>query len=113
MLDQERNVARPSAQRRHGDGEDVEPVVEILAELALGDESFQIAVGGGDQAHVHFDRLDTAHAFELTLLQNPQQLDMDVEGKVAHFVEKQGAAVSQLEATRPARPSCSTAGTPA
>ena len=36
------------AQRRNGDREDVEAIVEVLAELVRFDEVEQIAVGGGD-----------------------------------------------------------------
>ncbi len=97
------DVAGPFAQGRHGDGEDVESVVQILAELALVNQSFEIAMGCRDQAHVHLDGFHAAHALELALLQHAQQLHLHVERQVADLVEKQGAAVGQLEAARSPR----------
>ena len=55
------------------DREDVQPVVEIAAKLAIGDHLFKIAVGGGDQAHVGVNQLIAAETLELLLLQHAQQ----------------------------------------
>ena len=52
------------AQRRQFQRHDVDPVVEILAEMALSDLLFHIAVGCGQQAHIHaplFERTDAPH----------------------------------------------------
>ena len=57
----------------------------------------QILVRGGDHPHVHPDRLLAPHPLELTLLEDPQQLDLDGRGDVADLVEEDGAAVGQLE----------------
>ena len=101
---EQRDVAGPVAQRRQRDREDVEPVVEILAELAVGDQLLEIAVGRRHHAHVDLDRLGAADALELALLQHAQQLDLHVERQVADLVEEQRAAVGQLEAARGAAP---------
>ena len=93
----------PLAQRRQRDREDVEPVVEILAELALGDQRLEVAVRGRDDPHVDLDGLAAADPLELALLQHAQQLDLHVERQVADLVEKQRAAVGQLEPAGPTR----------
>ena len=53
-FDQVGDVFLVLAQRRDVDGHDVQAVVEILAEGALFEGGAQIAIGGGDEAHVHF-----------------------------------------------------------
>ena len=95
-----RQVVEPIAQRRQVDREDVEPVVEVLAELALRDQRLEVAVGGRDDADVDLDRLGAADALELALLQHAQQLDLHLQRQVADLVEEQGAAVGELEAAR-------------
>ena len=60
--DQQRNVLGPLAQRRHADREDVEPVVQVLAERPRRDQLLEIAVGRGDDPHVDVDRLRAPRA---------------------------------------------------
>src|SRR6185312_2450912 len=38
-----------------------------------------------------------AHAFEFPFLYHPQQGGLDLIGEISHFVEEQGASVSQLK----------------
>ncbi|HXV20177.1 MAG TPA: hypothetical protein VD811_04180, partial [Desulfuromonadales bacterium] len=73
-LRQQGDVLLALAQRRQVDGDDAEPVVEVLAEIPLVDLPAQVLVGGGDDAHVGLAGLDAADALELPLLQHPQQL---------------------------------------
>ena len=57
MLDEKRNVFLPLSKRRQVYGNDIEPVVQVLAELPFGYHPDEIAVGGGNHAHVHLDRV--------------------------------------------------------
>ena len=50
---QQRNVLAPLAQRRDADLDHVQPVKQVVAELAVGHRLLQIDVGGGDHPHVH------------------------------------------------------------
>ena len=64
-----RNVLGPRPQRRHHDREDVQTIEQVFPEssrLHVGD---QIAVGGGNDAHVHLDGLARADRLDLALLQ--------------------------------------------
>ena len=54
---QAQDVLGPLAQRRHADLDDVEPVEQILAEVAGLDVGLDVAVGGGDDADVGGARL--------------------------------------------------------
>src|SRR5690606_35621472 len=98
VRDEGGQVLEPLAQRRQVDRDDVEAVVEVLAELAVADQLFEVAVGGGDQAHVDAEGLDAADALELRLLDRAQQLDLDLLRDLADLVEEEGAAVGELEA---------------
>src|SRR5262249_58510024 len=60
----------------------------------------QIAVGGGNQAHVYFDRARSPQPFELALLQHTQQLDLNGRRDVADLVQEERAFVGQLELAR-------------
>jgi len=58
----------------------------------------EIAVGRCNDPHVDGDGLVSAHALELALLQEAQQLDLDGGRDLADFVEKERALVRLLEA---------------
>jgi len=86
------------AQRRDVDGEDVEAVIKVAAEFALGDKSGEVVVGGGDNADIHADGAVAAEALELLFLKHAKEFRLEFQGKVADFVEEQRAAVGELEA---------------
>ena len=74
VLREQRDVVLALAQRRQLDGDDVQPVEEILAEPALLHHLPQVDVGRGDDPHVDLDRLHAAQPHELALLHDAQQL---------------------------------------
>ena len=98
-LDQQREVVLALAQRRQLDGEDVEAVVEILAQLAVLHGVRGIDVGRGNDADVDGLLLPSAKAAELPLLQHAQQLDLRGRRHLRNFVEKERPAVRELEAS--------------
>ena len=99
-MDEQGDVLSPLAQRRKADGEDVEAVVEVLAERFVLDFLEQVAIGGGDDADVDGDGGGAAHAIELALLQDPEQFYLGLRGKFADLVEEDGAAVGELESAQ-------------
>jgi hypothetical protein len=92
------DVVLALAQRRHLDRNDVQAVVEVLAELARLHHRRQIAVGRRDQPHVDAQRARAAEPLELVLLEHAQDLGLRARAHVADFVEEQRAAVGLLEA---------------
>ena len=52
------------AQRRDMQRDDVEPIVEVLAEPTGFDFPLQVLVGGGNDAYVDLNRARSTHAFE-------------------------------------------------
>ena len=89
-----------SRRSRSGDerqGEYVEAVVEIFAEAASGHFAAQVAIGGGEDAHVERQRVGAADAFDFLLLQHAQQLRLQRQRHLGDFVEQQRAALRLLE----------------
>ncbi len=77
--------------------DDVQPVEEILAELAVLHHLPQVEVRGRDDADVDLDRLHAAEAHEVALLDDAQQLGLGLERHVADLVEEDRAAVREVE----------------
>ncbi len=67
-VDEGRDLLPPLAQRGHPDLDDIETVVEILAELAGGQGNFQVPVGGGEDLGI----------------------GLEGEGKLADLVQEEG-----------------------
>jgi hypothetical protein len=74
-----------------------QPVIQVFAEAAGAHVVLQVAVGRGDDAHVHRHRPVAAERPELALLQHAQQLDLEGRAGFADFVEEQRAAIGLLE----------------
>jgi hypothetical protein len=90
------------AQRRQADGDHVQAIEQILAELALADRLAQVAMGGGDDAHIGLDGNPAAHGGEFALLQHAQQPGLGIQRHVADLVQEQRAGGGLLEAPNPA-----------
>ena len=98
MLGQDQQIIAAFAQGGDRNREDVEAIIEILAEFTFFHVAEQIAIRGGEQANVNLDRAVAADAFEFAFLEHAKQFRLQVEGDFAHFVEEQGALISQFEA---------------
>src|SRR5206468_7395532 len=85
------------AQRWDIEGKHDDPIEQILPETAGGHFFFQIAVGGGNNAHVDLARARVADAFNFLLLQDPQQLGLHGQRDFPNLVEKERAAVGEFE----------------
>ena len=97
MLDQDGDVLLPLPQGRHPDRQDLQAVVEVLAELPALDQAAQVLVARGDDPHVHLAHGLAADRADLALLQRAQQLLLHVGAHVPDLVEEEGPAVGQLE----------------
>ncbi len=75
-LNHGRQIVQVFAQRRHVNVEDIQPVEEVGAQMALGDSASRIAIGGRQHAHVHILFTARAQPPELALLQHAQQLGL-------------------------------------
>ena len=97
VLRQQRNVLAPLAQRHRLHRKHVEAEIEVFAKPAALHFLLEVAVGGGDQAHVDGAGALFADAFEIALLQHAQQLALQFQRNFADLVEKQRAAVGEFE----------------
>ena len=97
VLGQRRNVLAAIAQRRQGHLDHVETVEEILAEAPLADPRREIAVGGGEHAHVDGGGLRRAEPSHLTALERPQQLLLQRGRHLRDLVQEQCPPAGLLE----------------
>ena len=100
MADQFRNVFAPLAQRRQVNRHHVQSIVQVFAKFVFVDQFLQIAIAGGDHAHIDANRLRIADALELALLQHAQQLHLQLRRGGIDFVQKNRAGVRRFESAR-------------
>src|SRR2546428_5294199 len=100
MAREQRNVAQPIAQRRQSDREDVEAVEKVGAEFALVDQSLERLIGGGYDADFYADALRAAQSLEDAGLQHAQEPPLYLQRDLADLIQKDRAAVGQLESPR-------------
>ena len=101
MADQQRDIFPPLAQRRQGNGQHVQPVVQILPETSCLHFVLQFAVGRADQPHVDLANPVLADPADLPFLQDPQQFHLGGRRGLANLVQEQGAFVGGLEQSLP------------
>src|SRR5919205_300027 len=97
MLYQQRDVLPALPQWRHGYRINIQAVPEIFPERSLLDFDLQITVSGCDDPDVNLNRSISTESLKLTFLNNSEQLHLQLEGQLANLVEKDRAAVCQLE----------------
>src|SRR5438309_9206042 len=74
-----------------------EAVVKIFPERSGGGHCIEILMGRADDPGVDRDRLAAPDALDYPLLKEAQQLDLERQRYVADLVQKQGAALGQLD----------------
>ena len=97
---QQLDVAFPIPQRWQHQDDDVEPVVEVLAELSPAHGLSQIDVRCRDDADIDLPALLSADPANAASLQGAQQLRLELQRQRADLVQEQRAAVGELEETR-------------
>ena len=101
VVDEQRNVVEPLAQRRNGQTDDVQPEVQVLAERAGGDLRLQVAIGRRHEPHVDARvRPVGADALDLAGLEEAEQHDLHPHAHLADFVEEHGAVRRHFEQAR-------------
>src|SRR5207253_2644551 len=90
-------VARSGApERRQGDRNDVDPVVQILPEPAFCDRLVEVPVGRRNHPDVGLKLFEPAEAAEAPFLQDPKELDLHDGAHLAYLVEEDRASFSDL-----------------
>ena len=98
VADERRHVFTAFPQRRHDDVDDVDPVVQILAEQTVGNQAAQVAVGCRDDPRI----VDACRPFGTDLLdfaglEEAQEQSLHPEGHLADLVEEDRPVLGQFE----------------
>ncbi len=97
MVGQKQNVLPSVAQGRQVNGEHVDSVVQVRAEVPVLDRLIQVAIGGHDDPDVGRSGFVRADPLILLLLQNPQELDLNRPGEVPDFVQEERAPLGLFD----------------
>src|SRR6185436_19672338 len=97
VVDEERQVLPPLAERGEPDRVDDEAEVEVLAEAALAHRLAEGPERRRDDARVERYRRAPAHAHERALLQHAEEPRLSAGRHVAEGVQEERAAVGALE----------------
>src|SRR5208282_4658019 len=96
-LDELGDIFLPLAERRQLQRNDVEAVIQVLAETAFANQLHQIFVGGRENANVDLDCIGAAETHELALLNDAEQLGLRFRANRGDFVEENRPLVSYFE----------------
>ena len=91
-LAERENVGGALPERWDPDVEHLQPVVQVLAEVAAFHGLPQVAVGRRDHANVRLQDAGGPEPLELAFLQDAQELRLRRQAHLGDFVEKQHAA---------------------
>ena len=89
---EQQDIASALTQRRQRDLEDAQAIVEILAQRPALDRDLGVAVRGGDDPDIGFERLGAAKPLKLTFLKDAEKLRLHRRRHLAHLVEEQETA---------------------
>src|SRR5262249_4967134 len=85
------------AKRRNHKVDDIESVVQILAEHPLMNLFLQVAVGRADHSHVDLNRLLATDPLEFVVLQDLEEFGLESHIHISNFVEEDRPALSHLK----------------
>jgi hypothetical protein len=71
--------------------------IEVLSEESLLNAFLDVSISRGDHAHVHLKRTGAADVLECLVLQKTQQGGLSLQRQVSDLVEKQSAAIGNLD----------------
>ncbi len=96
-LDEQGDIFLALAERRQLQRNDVEAVIQVLAETAVANQLHQIFVGGGKDANVDLDRIGAAEAHEFALLNDAKELGLCFRANRGDFVKEDRPLVGHFE----------------
>src|ERR1700730_5366894 len=97
MPREQRNVLPSFAKRRYLDGNNAQPIIEILSKTAFCNLFLELFVGGRDDSDVDVAFFVAAYWTDFAFLQNAVQLDLHGQAHIADLVHEQRATMSRLE----------------
>ena len=98
VIDEQRNIVAPLAERRHGHPNDVQAEVQVLAECAARNVLLQVTIRCCDQPDVDASvRLVGADTLNLARFEEAQQDDLHPGAHLTDFVEEDGSVRRHLQ----------------
>ena len=95
--DEQRQVFDAVAERRNGDFDRANAIVEIAAERVLLDGSFEIAIRGEEVANVDRELVSASHGPHGAPVQHAKELSLQRQWKLRDLIEEERASVSLVE----------------
>src|SRR5438552_15893231 len=89
MPHQHRNIALAFSQRRHTNGEDIEPVIQVTAKLFFRHALSQGPIRGSNQAYVYANGASAPQPSDLLVFQHAQQLRWELQPHTSYFSHNQ------------------------
>src|SRR6476660_136411 len=90
-----RNISFSLAERWQRNGENIQPIVQILSEFTVTDHLPQISIGCRDNTNIDSRCARAAYGLELARLEDTEQLGLKLQRHVSDFIKKQCASVRQ------------------
>src|SRR5579859_566178 len=100
---QQEHIVAAFAQRRNCHRHSGNPEIEILAKELFLRKLLQISICSDNNAHIHFHGLRAADAIKSPFFQNAQKFGLNGQRQLANFIEKQSAAMRQVQLAHFAR----------
>src|SRR5882672_347616 len=100
MPGQLRNVIHAVSERHYMNRKDVQPVIEIFAEMARRCFLLQVAIGRRDGPHIRYACAVLPDALVAFLLEDSKKLALHLQRNFADFVQENGAALRCFKASR-------------
>src|SRR5262245_12486487 len=99
MLRKLEHVRVTLAERRDVDADDVDAVVEVLAEPPLFDLLFELTVAGSDDPRIERYLVVGSDGANAALLECAKELRLQLQRELSYLVEEEGAAIRLHEQT--------------
>ncbi len=97
MVDQQGNVVCSLPQCRYIHGNHIEAKKEVPPEDSSLDGPSKIGIGRGNDPNIDPDWFVTPHPLDLSFLNNPEQLCLQIKPKGGNPIQKDGSPVGELE----------------
>jgi len=95
---EQRDVLAAFPQGRQVDGDGVDAEVEVLSKPSLADFLLEGTHRRRNDPRIDIDRPVGTESFNLSLLQHPQELDLEGQRQLPNLIKEQGATTGRLEA---------------
>src|SRR3989338_1753916 len=94
-----RQIFLPILERWKNNGDHIETIKEIFPKSFLFNLMKKIPMRGSDNTHIHGCFMIGPDTPDLSVLQNPQKLGLELQGEFPYFIQKKGPLMGGLKNT--------------